>query len=96
MPLGLPSVNGELANSAVASGCEAALYFAWPFIGGFFDQDTSSVQFRTRSMPSIVHDGSAFHAFWSARGFAGHPDDATAPPGILRRSGAGRTRSRRR
>lgn len=45
-------------------------------IGGFFDQDTSSVQFRTRSMPSIVHDGSAFHAFWSARGFAGHPDDA--------------------
>lgn len=44
--------------------------------GGFFDQDTSSLQFRTRSMPSIVHDGQAFHAFWSARGFAANPDDA--------------------
>ncbi|HET7696008.1 MAG TPA: HYR domain-containing protein [Vicinamibacterales bacterium] len=43
---------------------------------GFFDQDTSSLQFRTRSMPSIVHDGRAFHAFWSARGFAANPDDA--------------------
>ena len=27
-------------------------------------------------MPSIVHDGTAFHAFWSARGFASNPDDA--------------------
>jgi hypothetical protein len=46
--------------------------------GTFFDQDTSGVQFRTRSMPSIVHDGSAFHVFWSARGFAGsgNVDDA--------------------
>ena len=44
--------------------------------GGFFDQDTSAVQFRTRSMPSIVHDGGAFHMFWSARGFAANPDDA--------------------
>jgi hypothetical protein len=44
--------------------------------GGFFDQDTSALQFRTRSMPSIVHDGRAFHVFWSARGFAENPDDA--------------------
>ena len=44
--------------------------------GGFFDQDTSAVQFRTRSMPSIVHDGAAFHVFWSARGFAPSADDA--------------------
>jgi hypothetical protein len=44
--------------------------------GRFFDQDTSAVQFRTRSMPSVVHDGAAFHAFWSARGFAANPDDA--------------------
>ena len=44
--------------------------------GAFFDQETSAVQFRTRSMPSIVHDGAAFHAFWSARGFAANPDDA--------------------
>ena len=44
---------------------------------GFFDQDTSALQFRTRSMPSIVHDGSAFHVFWSARGFvSATPDDA--------------------
>ena len=47
-----------------------------PVAGRFFDQDTAAVQFRTRSMPSIVHDGQAFHAFWAARGFAGHPDDA--------------------
>lgn len=44
--------------------------------GGFFDQETSAVQFRTRSMPSVVHDGTAFHAFWAARGFAPNPDDA--------------------
>ena len=44
--------------------------------GAFFDQDTSPVQFRTRSMPSIVHDGRAFHTFFSARGFAANPDDA--------------------
>jgi hypothetical protein len=44
--------------------------------GGFFDQDTSAVQFRTRSMPSDLHDGTAFHVFWSARGFAPDPDDA--------------------
>ena len=44
--------------------------------GAFFDQDTSAVQFRTRSMPSLVHDGAAFHVFWSARGFASNPDDA--------------------
>jgi hypothetical protein len=44
--------------------------------GAFFDQDTSAVQFRTRSMPSIVHDGGAFHLFWSARGFAPNADDA--------------------
>jgi hypothetical protein len=44
--------------------------------GRFFDQETSAVQFRTRSMPSLVHDGTAFHAFWSARGFASNPDDA--------------------
>ena len=47
-----------------------------PAPNSFFDQDTSAIQFRTRSMPSIVHDGQAFHAFWSARGFAAHPDDA--------------------
>ena len=48
----------------------------WTGQGRFFDQDTSGVQFRTLSMPSVVHDGNAFHAFWSARGFAAHPDDA--------------------
>jgi HYR domain len=47
-----------------------------PAPGRFFDQDTTALQFRTRSMPAIVHDGVAFHAFWSARGFAPHPDDA--------------------
>ena len=44
--------------------------------GAFFDQDTSAVQFRTRAMPSIVHDGNAFHVFWSTRGYAPSPDDA--------------------
>jgi len=44
--------------------------------GAFFDQDTSSVQFRTRAMPSIVQDGSAFHIFFAARGFSPNPDDA--------------------
>ena len=48
----------------------------WMGPGRFFDQNTSAVQFRTLSMPSVVHDGTAFHAFWSARGFAAHPDDA--------------------
>ena len=48
----------------------------WLGTGRFFDQDTSAVQFRTRSMPSIVFDGNAFHAFWSARGFATNADDA--------------------
>jgi hypothetical protein len=48
----------------------------WAGPGRFFDQDTSAVQFRTLSMPTVVHDGTAFHAFWSARGFAAHPDDA--------------------
>ena len=48
----------------------------WSGPGRFFDQDTSPVQFRTLSMPSVLHDGNAFHAFWSARGFAAHPDDA--------------------
>jgi hypothetical protein len=59
--------------------------------GGFFDQDTSGVQFRTRSMPSIVHDGSAFHAFWSARGFAPNADDARI---LVSSSRDGRTWSR--
>jgi len=44
--------------------------------GALFDQDTSAVQFRTRAMPSIVQDGSAFHIFFAARGFAPNPDDA--------------------
>lgn len=38
---------------------------------GFFDQDTTALQFRTRSLPTIVYDGRAFHAFWAARGIAG-------------------------
>jgi hypothetical protein len=48
-------------------------------LGRFFDQETSDVQFRTRSFPNVVHDGQAFHAFWSARGIATFPgaqDDA--------------------
>lgn len=48
----------------------------WTASGRFFDQDTSGVQFRTLSMPSVVHDGNAFHAFFAARGFAANPDDA--------------------
>ncbi len=45
-------------------------------LGTFFDQDSSDLQFRTRSMPSIIHDGTAFHVFWAARRFAANPDDA--------------------
>lgn len=48
-------------------------------LGRFFDQETTAFQFRTRSFPSVVHDGRAFHAFWSARGvstFPGAQDDA--------------------
>jgi len=45
-------------------------------LGTFFDQDSSDLQFRTRSMPSIVHDGTAFHVFWSARGMATNAVDA--------------------
>jgi len=45
-------------------------------LGTFFDQDSSDLQFRTRSMPSIVYDGTAFHTFWSARRFAANADDA--------------------
>ena len=50
----------------------------WSGQGRFFDQNTSELQFRTLSMPSIVHDGSAFSVFFSARGFAnnGFSDDA--------------------
>ncbi len=46
-----------------------------PSNGLFFDQDSSDLQFRTRSMPSIVHDGKAFHVFWSARGKSASPED---------------------
>lgn len=48
----------------------------WIGSGRFFDQDTTAVQFRTLSMPATIHDGSAFHTFFAARGFASHPDDA--------------------
>ena len=49
----------------------------WSGNGRMFDQDTAVDQFRTLSMPSMVHDGNAFHVFWSARGFSSSsPDDA--------------------
>src|SRR5262245_54070841 len=48
-----------------------------PGAGRFFDQDTANFQFRTLSMPSILHDGTAFHTYFSARGFSnGSLDDA--------------------
>ena len=69
--------------------------------GMFFDQDTAGVQFRTRSMPSIVHDGAAFHIFWSARGFASSSraramDAPGALPHWSTTMQAGGTRSSRR
>jgi len=45
--------------------------------GRFFDQDTDTFRFRSLSMPAIVHDGTAFHVYFSARGFSNSsPDDA--------------------
>lgn len=59
-----------------ATFSKAAVLWSGP--GRFFDQDTTELKFRTLSMPSIVHDGTAFHVFFSARGFAGNgfADDA--------------------
>ncbi len=49
-------------------------------LGTFFDQDSSDLQFRTRSMPSIVHDGTAFHVFWAARGKSASRRNAESMP----------------
>ena len=60
-----------------ATWSQAQPLWTAPAAGRFFDQDTSIFQFRTLSMPTIVHDGIAFHTYFSARGFSdSHPDDA--------------------
>src|SRR5262249_1385177 len=63
-------------NSGQTWGAAQPLWTA-PGAGRFFHQDPNLFQFRTLSMPSVLHDGTAFHAYFSARGFSNSsPDDA--------------------